>query len=104
MPQGQLPVAAIIVAAIAVIAAISLAIDKAIYFWIAGTFLAAYGLMSVFSIASLVTLEIPGELKGVENALLRSAAIRAVTNVVFPFVLLILMVKARRKDGLQTIT
>ena len=75
MPQGQLPVAAIIVAAIAVIAAISLAIDKAIYFWIAVTFLAAYGLMSVFSIASLVTLEIPGELKGMENALLRSAAI-----------------------------
>ena len=75
MPQGQLPAAAIIVAAIAVIAAISLAIDKAIYFWIAVTFLAAYGLMSVFSIASLVTLEIPGELKGMENVLLQRAAI-----------------------------
>ena len=60
MPQGQPPVAAIIVAAIAVIAAISLAIDKAIYFWIAVTFLAAYGLMSVFSIASPATLKIPG--------------------------------------------
>ena len=39
-----------------------------------------------------------------ENALLRSAAIRAVKNVVFPFVLLILLVKARRKDGLKTMT
>ena len=49
--------------------------------------------MSVFSIASLVTLEIPGELKGIEKTLLRSAAIRAVTNVFVPCVLLILLMK-----------
>ena len=94
-------VMAIIVETFAVIAAISLAIDKTAYFWISFTFLAAKGLMGVFAIASLVTLKVSEEFKDMETEVLASAAIRAVTNFVFPFVLL---AKDRRRGGLQTMT
>ena len=64
----------------------------------------ANGLGGVFAVESLVTRDNSTKLKAMEAELLASAAIRAVTDVAVPFVVLILLLKDRRKGGLQITT